>query len=102
MKLTDVVQQYHKKADRLVQQFTDEKGVYDPSAQSSIDYYRDSAARVMQLVPVDEASDEVPSGMQWNLESETVAVGGGLKFKAKDSKVANPNTLIEAAKEKHA
>ena len=93
MKLTDVVQQYHKEADSLIKRFTDEKGVYDASAQASVDYYRDSAAQVMRLVPEEDA----PSEIQWNLEPEDVAVGGGLKFKAKTSKVADPNTLIKAA-----
>jgi hypothetical protein len=96
MKLTDVVQQYHKKADSLIERFTDEKGVYDATSQPAVDYYRDSAARVMRLV----SEDETPAEIQWNLESEDLATGGGLRFKAKDSKVADPNTLIKAAQEK--
>jgi len=96
MKLTDVVQQYHKKADGLVACFTDEKGVYDATAQSTIDYYRDAAAACMRLVP----NDEVSSEMQWNLDREAEAAGGGLRFTAKNSKVADPNILIKAAAEK--
>jgi hypothetical protein len=63
-KLTSIVQQYHKKADRLVTRHTDEKGVFDSRVQPVVDYYRDAAAAVARLADGLETGDADFSGLE--------------------------------------
>lgn len=90
---TSVAQRYHKKADRLVTRHTDEKGVFDNRIQPVVDYYRDAAARVMRLVPEEDAATETT----WNLEGdEPAALKSGKGVTTRD-KAATPQELLAKA-----
>jgi len=92
--LTNIAQQYHKKADRLVTRHTDDKGVFDNRIQPVLDYYRNAAASVMCLVSEEDA---VPAGMDWNLESDrpdTLKSGKGVTTR---DKAATPQELLAKA-----
>ena len=87
--LQGVAQQFHRQADRLVKRNTDEKGVFQagthreekrfcPCVQCSLDYYRDSAAAVLRLQPVEEETEEAAfetpaESMTWNLDEDAKA-----------------------------
>jgi hypothetical protein len=92
--LTELVQRYNARADRIVKRHTDDKGAFDSDYQPHVDHYRDAAGRVALL---NEGLEEAPSVTAvWHLDPEAAALPPESKVTTRD-KAATPQELIKKA-----